>query len=98
MLRGGYGKQASPNFLQTPRRKFAASEGRHPFTGGLNELQAGSFHRKRGIKFADPSAFACLQTIAGTLKSSPLRRVESTDFEEIGGGDFTVCAKLFPPS
>lgn len=35
-LGAGYGGWASSHFLHMVRRKFAASEGRHPFTGGLN--------------------------------------------------------------
>lgn len=80
------------------RRKSAVSEGRHPFTGGLHEFLAGSFHRKRGGSSLIPQRSRASGAIAGTFKSSPLRRVESTDFEEIGGGDFTVRAKLLPPS
>lgn len=82
------------------RRKPAVSEGRHPFTGGLHESLAGSFHRKRGGGGSSliPQYSRASGAIAGTFKSSPLRRVESTDFEEIGGGDFTVRAKLLPPS
>lgn len=61
-------------------------------------LKLAAFTGCAGIKFADPQRSPASVAIAGTFKSSSLRRVESADFEEIGGGDFTVCAKLLPPS